>query len=85
MPTFNYHGNIVHFAAYKHHIRLYPGPKAIELFRNELTMYKTSKGTVHFPIDKPLPYELIRKMVEFNLKENKRKAESKKKKTSKKE
>lgn len=63
IPTFTYHGNLVHFAGYKTHIGFYPGSAPIKQFEKELTGFKTSKGTVQFPLDKPLPFELIRKIV----------------------
>ncbi|MDR0454354.1 MAG: DUF1801 domain-containing protein [Deferribacteraceae bacterium] len=65
MPTFVLNGNRVYFAAYKRHIGLYPGADAIIAFNDRLTQYKTSKGTVQFPIDKPLPYDLIREIIIF--------------------
>lgn len=63
IPTFVYHGNLVHFSAYKHHIGFYPGSGAIADFAKELKPYETSKGTVRFPPDQPLPLPLISKMV----------------------
>jgi uncharacterized protein YdhG (YjbR/CyaY superfamily) len=81
MPTFVYHGNLVYYAAYKKHIGFYPTGSGIEAFKEELSSYKGGKGSVQFPIDKPLPYELIRKIVEFRVVENLRKAESKGKKS----
>lgn len=80
MPTFVLYGNLVHFAAYKHHIGFYPTPSAIENFKNELSGFKGAKGSVQFPIDKPLPYELIRKMVKFRVEENLKRSEEKLKK-----
>jgi len=80
MPTFELHGNLVLFAAYKNHIGFYPTPSGIEMFKDELSSYKGAKGSVQFPINKQLPYELIRRIVNFRVKENKSKAESKKKK-----
>lgn len=75
MPTFYLHGNLVHFAAYKNHIGFYPAPTGIEAFRDELSLYKGAKGSVQFPLSKPIPFELIRKIVMFRLKENLTKAE----------
>jgi len=64
MPTFKLKGkNLAHFAAYKHHIGFYPTPAPIEHFAEELTPYKTSKGAVQFPLDQPLPFELIKRIV----------------------
>lgn len=60
IPTFAWHGNLVHFAAYTHHIGFYPGAVPIEEFKDKLTGYKTSKGTIQFPLDKPLPLDLVR-------------------------
>ncbi|MEF2966989.1 DUF1801 domain-containing protein [Paenibacillus sp. M1] len=77
MPTFALHGNLVHFAAYAKHIGFYPDPSGIEAFKRELSEYKHAKGSVQFPIDKPLPYDLISKIVEFRVAENKDKAASK--------
>ncbi|TGK59464.1 hypothetical protein EHQ27_00270 [Leptospira wolffii] len=70
IPTFDFYGNLVHFAAYKNHIGFYPGAKAIRVFQEELKGFKTSKGTVQFPIEKPLPLGLIGKIVKFRVKEN---------------
>ncbi len=70
MPTFFYHGNLVHFAAHKNHIGFYPGASGISTFSHELSEYKSSKGAVQFPIKQPLPYELIRKIVQFRVAEN---------------
>ncbi|SMF92074.1 Uncharacterized conserved protein YdhG, YjbR/CyaY-like superfamily, DUF1801 family [Paenibacillus uliginis N3/975] len=80
MPTFVLHGNLVHFAAYKNHIGFYPAPSGINAFKHELSKYKGAKGSIQFPIDKPLPYELIRKIVQFRVAENIEKAEGKLKK-----
>ena len=80
MPTFVLHGNLVHFAAHKKHIGLYPGASGIEVFKNKLSEYKSSKGAVQFPIEKPLPYELISEIVRFRVAENTKEAEDKLKK-----
>ncbi len=80
MPTFVLHGNLVHFAAYKSHIGFYPAPSGIEAFKEELSEYKSSKGAVQFPIKKPLPYELITRIVKFRVAENISRAEDKPKK-----
>ncbi|MDM5360465.1 DUF1801 domain-containing protein [Peribacillus sp. ACCC06369] len=80
MPTFALNGNLVHFAAYKKHIGFYPTPNAISAFEHALSEYKCSKGAVQFPLNKPIPYELITKMVTFRVEENKKKAEGKLKK-----
>lgn len=70
MPTFALHGNLVHFAAYPKHIGFYPTPSGINAFKDELSGYKGAKGSVQFPIDKPMPYELISKIVTFRVAEN---------------
>lgn len=80
MPTFVLKGNLVHFAAYKNHIGFYPTPSGIEPFKQELSVYEVSKGTIRFPIDKPLPYELISKIVRLRVVENLEKAAQKLKK-----
>lgn len=79
MPTFALHGNLVHFAAHKKHIGFYPAPSGIEAFKHELSEYKGAKGSVQFPLDKPMPYELISRIVKFRVEENNREAEAKKK------
>lgn len=70
IPTFVLNGNLVHFGGYKNHIGFYPTPSGIEAFKKELSMYKNAKGSVRFPIDKPLPLNLITKIVKFRIKEN---------------
>ena len=70
IPTFVLNGNLIHFAGYKNHIGLYPGSKAIEEFKDELTGYKLSKGTVQLPLDKPMPLRLISKITRFCVKQN---------------
>jgi uncharacterized protein YdhG (YjbR/CyaY superfamily) len=70
MPTFTLHGNLVHFAAYKNHIGFYPTPSPIDVFRSELSVYKTSKGAIQFPLDQPLPLSLVRRIVAFRVQEN---------------
>lgn len=81
MPTFWQQGNVVHFAAFKNHIGFYPAPRGISEFEQELAPYITGKGTIQFPLGKPIPYELITKIVKFRVGENIVKA---KKKSSKK-
>lgn len=70
MPTFYLHGNLVHFAAHSKHIGFYPGASGIEAFESELSNYKYAKGSVQFPLGKPLPIELIKKIVDFRVDEN---------------
>jgi len=77
IPTFALKGNLVHFAAYKNHIGFYPTSSGIQAFKNELSIYEGAKGTVRFPIDKPLPLELISKIVKFRVAENLKRAEIK--------
>lgn len=69
MPTFLWHGNLVHFAAYKGHIGFYPTPSPIEEFKAELAPYKQTKGSIHFELDQPLPLPLIRRIVESRVRE----------------
>ena len=77
MPTFALKGNLVHFAVAKKHIGFYPTPSAIQAFKHELSSYEGSKGAIRFPLDKPLPLELISKIVKFRVAENLKKAEMK--------
>jgi len=80
MPTFTLDGNLVHFAAFKKHIGFYPVPSGIEAFKDELAGYVGGKGSVQFPLDQPMPYDLIRRIVAFRVAENQAKAAAKKKK-----
>lgn len=77
MPTFVLHGNLVHFAAFKKHYGFYPTPSGIDNFQKELETYQCSKGAIQFPMDKPIPYETIRKIVLFRVQENTDKAKAK--------
>lgn len=70
IPTFKLKGNLVHFAAYKKHIGFYPTPSGIDNFKDKLSAYEVAKGSVRFPLDKPIPYDLVRNIVEFRVKEN---------------
>jgi uncharacterized protein YdhG (YjbR/CyaY superfamily) len=70
MPTFYLNGNLVHFAAFKKHIGFYPTPSGIEAFQEELSKYKGAKGSVQFPLNQPIPYDLIRKIVIYRLEES---------------
>ena len=78
MPTFTLHGNLVHFAAFKNHIGFYPTPSGIENFEAELAAYKGAKGSVQFPLDEPLPLDLVTRIVKFRMAENLKKADKKK-------
>jgi uncharacterized protein YdhG (YjbR/CyaY superfamily) len=80
MPTFTLKGNLVHFAAFKNHIGFYPTPSGIEAFKDELSVFEGAKGSVQFPLSQPIPYELISRIVQFRVKENLEKAETKGKK-----
>lgn len=77
MPTFVLNGNLVHFAAYKKHIGFYPAPTGIDAFIDELAQFRTGKGTIQFPIDKPIPFDLITKVVKFRVEENLKKRKKK--------
>lgn len=70
IPTFTLNGNLVHFAAFTNHIGFYATPTGSEAFKKELSVYKTGKGSVQFPIDKPMPLGLITKIVKFRVREN---------------
>jgi uncharacterized protein YdhG (YjbR/CyaY superfamily) len=70
MPTFVLNGNLVHFAAGKRHIGIYPGPGGVEAFTQKSSEYKHSKGAVQLPNDKPMPYDLIREVVLHRVREN---------------
>jgi len=71
MPTFKLKGNLVHFAAFKNHIGFYPTPSGTAAFQKELAPYKGGKGSIQFPLDQPIPYELMAKIVKFRVKEQK--------------
>ena len=70
IPTFKLNGNLVHFAAFKNHIGFYPTPSGQKAFQKELAVYKSGKGSVQFPLDKPIPLSLIKKIVQYRVKEN---------------
>ena len=80
IPTFVLNGNLVHYAAFKSHIGFYPTPSGIEKFKRELSAYEGAKGSVKFPLDGPIPYGLITKIVKFRVKENLERAQAKGKK-----
>src|SRR5215208_1052409 len=80
MPTFNLNGQyLIYFAAYKKHIGLYPVPSGDEEFNKEISAYQAGKGTLQFPLDKPIPYKLVSKIVKIRTKENSVKAAKRKK------
>jgi uncharacterized protein YdhG (YjbR/CyaY superfamily) len=70
MPAFTWHGPLVYFAAFKTHIGFFPTSSPIPVFKKELSPYKTSKGTIRFPLDRPIPFDLVKKIVRFKVKEN---------------
>jgi uncharacterized protein YdhG (YjbR/CyaY superfamily) len=73
MPAFKQKGVLVWFAAFKKHIGFYPKTSAIEVFKKELSGYEVSKGTIRFPLDQPVPFDLVKKIVTYRVKENLRK------------
>ncbi len=77
MPAYNYHGMLVYFAGYKGHVGFYPSGTGIEAFQHEFGPYKWSKGAVQFPLDQPLPTDLITRIVAFRIQANMEKAASK--------
>lgn len=81
IPTYKQHGNLVHFAGWKNHIGFYATPNGNETFKEDLSIYKQSKGAVQFPLDKPLPLALITRIVKYRVKQN---LEKKVKKTARK-
>jgi uncharacterized protein YdhG (YjbR/CyaY superfamily) len=80
IPTFTLRGNLVHFAAFAKHIGFYPTPSGIEKFKDELSVYESAKGSVQFPLDQPMPYDLIGRIVRFRVEENLARADAKGKK-----
>jgi uncharacterized protein YdhG (YjbR/CyaY superfamily) len=70
MPAFKLNGYLVFFAAYKNHIGFYPTPSGISAFKKDISRFKYAKGSVQFPFDKPIPFDLIRKIVKYRAKEN---------------
>lgn len=67
IPTFKLNGNLVHFAAFKNHIGFYPTPSGIEAFEKEISQYKWAKGSIQFPLDKPVPLDLVKRIVVFRV------------------
>ena len=82
IPTFKLNGNLVHFGGFKKHIGFYPAPSGIEEFKEELAAYPGSKGAIQFPLDRPIPFDLIRRVVRFRMQENLSKAQAGKSKKS---
>ena len=82
MPAYKYYGMLVYFAGYKNYIGFYPGAAGIAAFKKELSVYKGAKGSVQFPLDKPLPVSLVSKIVKYRVKQNLEKEMAKKKKTA---
>ncbi len=82
IPAFSLNGELVHFAAFKKHIGLYPRTSAIRKFKKELSAYETAAGTVRFPLDKPIPFALVTQIVKFRVGENLERAQAKPKKNS---
>jgi uncharacterized protein YdhG (YjbR/CyaY superfamily) len=78
MPAYKYHGALVYFGGYEHHIGFYPGAAGVANFEKEIAGYKSAKGSIQFPLDQPLPLKLITKIVTFRVRENQKKAELKK-------
>ncbi len=77
MPTFFLNGNLIHFAAFKNHIGLYPTPSGTEAFQKEIAKYKAAKGSIQLPLDEPMPLKLISRIVKFRVSENLKKAKAK--------
>ena len=77
MPTFFLKGNLIHFAAFKNHIGLYPTPSGTEAFKDEIAKYKGAKGSIQLPIDKPMPLKIISRIVKFRVAENLQKVKAK--------
>jgi len=65
MPTFYQNGNLIHFAVHKNHIGVYPGPNVIEIFKEDLNQYRYSKGAIQFSNDRPIPFDFIKRIVQF--------------------
>lgn len=80
IPTFNLNNTyVVYFAGFKNHIGFYPTPVAVEAFQKEFESYKTGKGSIQFPLDQPMPFDLITRIVQFRIRENLEQAKTKKK------
>jgi uncharacterized protein YdhG (YjbR/CyaY superfamily) len=70
MPAFRFHGILVYYAAFKNHYSLFPMTKALEVFKEDIKGYETTKGTIHFSYGKPLPVKLIKEIIQYRVKEN---------------
>ncbi|HEY3343694.1 MAG TPA: DUF1801 domain-containing protein [Anaerolineaceae bacterium] len=81
MPTFTLDGNLVYFAAFKEHIGFYPPPTGLEKYQAEISAYAGPKGSLKFPLDRPIPYDLIHEIVTFRVKENLERVQAKKNKS----
>jgi uncharacterized protein YdhG (YjbR/CyaY superfamily) len=77
IPTFTLNGNLVHYSGFKDHIGFYPTPSGVEKFKKQLSKYEGAKGSVKFPLDQPIPYNLIREITEFRVKEQRAKSNKK--------
>lgn len=75
---YKYHGMLIYFAGFKNHISVYPAPRGVYAFKKELAAYKGGKGTVQFPLDKPIPLDLVKRIILFRMKENELKLVAKK-------
>jgi uncharacterized protein YdhG (YjbR/CyaY superfamily) len=78
IPTFVFYGNLVHFGGFKNHMGFYPAPQGLKEFQKELSAYEGSKGAVRFPLDRPIPYALIARIVRYRVKVNLEKEKLKK-------
>jgi uncharacterized protein YdhG (YjbR/CyaY superfamily) len=83
MATFALEGNLIHFAGNKKHIGIYPGAEVIEVFKEKLSTFKTSRGAIQLPLDKPIPLQLVAEIVSFSIKLRKEEAEKRKKRKKK--
>lgn len=73
IPTFHQNGNLVHFAAYEKHFGFYPGADGVAAFKDDLKKYETGKGSIQFPLDEPVPVELIKRIVQYRVEQNQKK------------
>jgi uncharacterized protein YdhG (YjbR/CyaY superfamily) len=77
MPTFYLNGNLVHFAAFKDHYGFFPSPSGIDKFEKELIPYRSGKGTLRFPLNNPIPWDILKKIIQYRVEENLRKKKDK--------